>query len=95
MEQIPKIMAIKTGEKAQLRVTFECGTEKSCMIAADCLHGLSFTCSKRQHFSTAFGLTREVMAFHGMMMLISVNMNSGRMAKSCRPKNPCKPMLAS
>ncbi len=28
MEQIPKITAIQTGEKTQLRVTFECGTEK-------------------------------------------------------------------
>ncbi|MBZ4218615.1 MAG: DUF2442 domain-containing protein [Chlorobium sp.] len=28
MEQIPKIKAIKTGAKTQLRVTFECGTEK-------------------------------------------------------------------
>ena len=28
MQQIPKITAIKTGDKTLLRVTFECGTEK-------------------------------------------------------------------
>lgn len=28
MEQIPKIKSVKTGDKRQLRVTFECSTEK-------------------------------------------------------------------
>ena len=28
MEQIPKIKSVKTGDKRQLMVTFECGTEK-------------------------------------------------------------------